>query len=62
MKIARFGLLLLGPDHLQLTLLNWDTESVLAQNTKKYNFQFNFSFLFNAKTLLVSQLSKVNCT
>ena len=25
---------LLGPDHVQLTLLNWDTESVLVLNKK----------------------------
>ena len=50
----------LGPDHLQLTLLNWDTESILALN-KNRNLQFNYSFLFTAKTLSVSQLSKVNC-
>ena len=45
----------LGPDHVQLTLLNWDNESVLAVNEK------HFHFLFRAKTLLVSQLSKVHC-
>ena len=44
-----------GPDHVQLTLLNWDNESVLAVNEK------HFHFLFRAKTLLVSQLSKVHC-
>ena len=33
----------LGPDHLQLTLLNWDTESVLALNKKlKVNWKFQF--------------------
>ena len=26
--------LILGPDHVQLTLLNWDNESVLALNEK----------------------------
>ena len=45
-------------DHLQLSLLNWDKENVLALHG---NFQFTFSFLFSAKTLLLSQLSKVNC-
>ena len=35
----------LEPDHLQLTLLNWDTKSVLALNEKNWNFQFTFSFL-----------------
>ena len=35
---------LLGPDHLQLTLLNWDTKSVLAINNKlKVNWKFQFS-------------------
>ena len=34
---------ILGPDHLQLTLLNWDTESVLALNKKlKYPIHFQF--------------------
>ena len=33
----------LGPDHLQLTLLNWDTESVLALN-KKLKFPIHFQF------------------
>ena len=46
----------IGPDHLQWTLLNWDTKSVLALN-KKWK-----CFSFTAKTLSLSQLSKVNCT
>ena len=49
-----------GPDHVQLTLLNWDNESVLAVN-EKLKFPIHFQFLFRAKTLLVSQLSKVHC-
>ena len=35
----------LAPDHLQLTLLIWDTESVLALNKKeklKANWKFQF--------------------
>ena len=43
------------------SLLNWDTESVLALN-EKLKVKWNFSFLFSAKTLSLSQLSKVNCT
>ena len=32
-----------GPDHLQLTFVNWDTESVLALNKKiKENWKFKF--------------------
>ena len=31
----------IGPDHLQLTLLNWDNESVLALN-KKLKFPIHF--------------------
>ena len=34
---------LLGPDHVQLTLLNWNNESVLALN-KKLNFPIHFQF------------------
>ena len=49
-----------GGDHVQLTLLNWDNKSVLALN-EKLKFPIHFRFLFSAKTLLVSQLSKVNC-
>ena len=31
------------PDHVQLTLLNWDTKSVLALNKKlKVNWKFQF--------------------
>ena len=33
----------LGPDHLQLTLLNWDTKSVLVLN-KKLKFPIHFQF------------------
>ena len=47
-------------DHVQLTLLNWDNKSVLALN-EKLKFPIHFRFLFSAKTLLVSQLSKVHC-
>ena len=33
----------MGSDHLQLTLLNWDTKSVLALNKKlKVNQKFQF--------------------
>ena len=35
----------LGPDHLQLTLLNWDTESVLALN-KKLKFPIRLQFFY----------------
>ena len=45
----------MGPDHLQLTLLNWDTESVLALN-KKLKVNLKFQFLSSAKTLLLSQI------
>ena len=33
----------LGPDHAQLTLLNWDTKSVLALN-KELKFPIHFQF------------------
>ena len=33
----------LGPDHVQLTLLNWDTKSVLALN-KNPKFPIDFKF------------------
>jgi len=53
--ITILGVEHIGPDHVQLTLFNWDTESVLALNEKlKVNWKF--------KALSVSQLSKVNCT
>ena len=33
---------ILGPDHLQLTLLNWETKNVLALNKKlKVNWKFD---------------------
>ena len=51
-----------GPDHVQLTLLNWDNESVLAVN-EKLKFPIHFQFLFRTKTLLGPdhvQLTKVN--
>ena len=33
----------IGPDHLQLTLLNWDNKSVLALNKRlKVNWKFQF--------------------
>ena len=35
--------LILGPDHVQLILLNWDNESVLALN-KKLKFPIHFQF------------------
>ena len=41
------------PDHQQLTLLNWDTKSVLALNIKTES---------ESETVLLSQLSKVYCT
>ena len=35
-----------GPDHQQLTLLNWDTKSVLALNKKlKVNWKCHFFYL-----------------
>ena len=34
----------LAPDHLQLTLLIWDTESVLALNKKKLKANWKFQF------------------
>ena len=59
-KSTLLSILHLGPNHLQLTLLNWDTESVLPLNKKlKVIWKFQFLF-FSAKTLPVSQLSKVN--
>ena len=40
-KSILLSILHLGPNHLQLTLLNWDTESVLALNIKlKMNWIF----------------------
>ena len=40
------AIIILGPDHLQLTLLNWETESVLALNKKlQVNWKFQFFFL-----------------
>ena len=42
-KSILLSILHLGPNHLQLTLLNWDTESVLALNKKlKYPILFQF--------------------
>ena len=42
-SILLLSILHLGPDHLQLTLLNWDTESVIALNKKlKVNWKFQF--------------------
>ena len=42
-KSILLSILHLGPNHLQLTLLNWDTESVLALNKKlKMNWKFQF--------------------
>ena len=38
-------------------MCNWHN-----QNTKSWKWIGNFSFLFSAKTLMVSRLSKVNCT
>ena len=35
-----------GPDHLQLTLLNWDTESVLALNKKNWKSIENYSIFY----------------
>ena len=32
--LQQFTTTTIGPDHVQLTLLNWDTESVLALNKK----------------------------
>ena len=39
----KYFILYKGPDNLQLTLLNWDTESVLALN-KKLKFPIHFQF------------------
>ena len=33
-KLDKYNVVLLGPDHLQLTLLNWHTENILALNKK----------------------------
>ena len=38
----------LEPDHLQLTLLNWDTKSVLALN-KKLKFPIHFQFFIQCQ-------------
>ena len=41
--IVLFIIILLGLDHLQLTLPNWDTESVSTLNKKlKVNWKFQF--------------------
>ena len=51
-----------GPDHVLFTLLHWDIKSVLVLNKKlKVNWKFQF-FINSAKTLLLAQLSKVNCS
>ena len=42
-KVDEILLAHLGPGHVQLTLLNWDTKSVLAINKKlKVNWKFQF--------------------
>ena len=41
----------LGPDHLRLTLLNWDNESVLALN-KKLKFPIHFQFFIKCQNTL----------
>ena len=40
---------LLGPDHVQLTLLNWDNESILASLNKKLKFPIHFQFFLVPK-------------
>ena len=43
-KLDKYNVVLLGPDHLQLTLLNWHTENILALNKKpKVNWKFQIS-------------------
>ena len=51
----------LGPDHLQLTLYSIGTLKVFWHYMKNWKWIGNFRFLFSAKTLLVSKLSKVKC-
>ena len=50
-QITYFGDL--GPDH----VYKW----IVTECKFNWNFQFTLSFLFNAKTLSVFQLRKVNC-
>ena len=50
-------------DHLQVTNTQLGPQKCFGTNYLKFpKFQFTFTFLFSAKTLLVSQLSQVNCT
>ena len=35
-----------GPDHVQLTLLNWDIESVLTLNKKNWLVTWKFQFFY----------------
>ena len=45
----------IGLDHVQLTLLNWYTESVLALKKTESELKFSVFYLPSAKTLLVSK-------
>ena len=46
LKISWGRYILYGPDHLQWTILNWNTESVLELNKKlKLNWKFQFFYV-----------------